>query len=272
MSQNDSMSRLSSVKGTSFEKFLPILVVITIALSFLVGVLWQKVANLEGGGGSTSGNSAGTAPAGTDPSAILGIDSLKSYAKELKLDANKFAECLDTDKYAQKVKDETSEGEGIGVAGTPAFFLNGLFISGAQPLKIFEDVIDFELAGGDWTSPSEAVAYLVDNNIQNGEISPNKINAPLGDAPSKGDENAPVTLIEYSDFECPFCGRFYSQTLQALETKYVDTGKVRMVYKQFPLISIHRNAQKAGEASLCAHEQGSFWEYHDLIFDMMSAS
>jgi len=72
-----------------------------------------------------------------------------------------------------------------------------------------------------------------------------------------------MTLVEYSDFECPFCERHYP-TL----TKILDNykGKVRLVYKHFPL-SFHPNAQKAAEASECADEQGKFWEYHDTLFE-----
>lgn len=80
--------------------------------------------------------------------------------------------------------------------------------------------------------------------------------------PSKGPSNAPVTIVEFSDFECPFCGKV-GPTLQQVLDKYGD--KVRLVFRQFPL-NFHAHAQKAGEASLCAHEQGQFWAMHDLMF------
>lgn len=82
----------------------------------------------------------------------------------------------------------------------------------------------------------------------------------------KGDVNAPVEIIEFSDFECPFCQRFYSETLPQIEQNYIATGKVKLIYRDFPL-SIHANAQKAGEASECAGEQGKFWEMHDAMFE-----
>jgi len=82
----------------------------------------------------------------------------------------------------------------------------------------------------------------------------------------KGDEDAPVTIVEWSDFECPFCGRFYSQTLSQIEETYINTGKVKLVYRDFPL-GFHQNAQKAAEAAECADDQGKFWEMHDMLFE-----
>lgn len=81
--------------------------------------------------------------------------------------------------------------------------------------------------------------------------------------PSKGPASAPVVIVEFSDFECPFCGRLFP-ILKAVEQNYPD--KVRIVYRQFPLTSIHPRAQKAAEASLCANEQKKFWEFHDSMF------
>lgn len=90
------------------------------------------------------------------------------------------------------------------------------------------------------------------------------------DDPSLGDPNAPVVVVEFSDFECPFCGRFFRDTLPAIKEQYVKTGKVRFVYRDFPIASIHKDAEKAAEAGECADEQGKFWEYHDKIFQGQS--
>lgn len=80
--------------------------------------------------------------------------------------------------------------------------------------------------------------------------------------PKKGPDGAPVTIVEFSDFECPFCGRV-NPSIDKIRQTYGD--RVQIVFRQFPL-EIHRNARKAGEASLCADEQGKFWQMHDSMF------
>jgi protein-disulfide isomerase/Skp family chaperone for outer membrane proteins len=81
--------------------------------------------------------------------------------------------------------------------------------------------------------------------------------------PTLGPANAPVTIVEFSDFECPYCGGLFP-TLQEIEKKYAE--KIRVVYRQYPLTNLHPHAQKAAEASLCADEQKRFWDFHDSLF------
>lgn len=80
-----------------------------------------------------------------------------------------------------------------------------------------------------------------------------------------GNPNAKVTIVEFSDFQCPFCRRFWADALPQIKKEYVDTGKAKFIYKHYPL-SFHPGAKPAAEASECANEQGKFWEYHDKIF------
>ena len=98
------------------------------------------------------------------------------------------------------------------------------------------------------------------------DIETPKVNVSINDEHVLGELDAPVTIIEFSDFQCPFCKRFRDQTFDKIKEKYIDTGKVRFVYMNFPLKS-HENSQKAAEAAECAHEQGKFWEYHDILFE-----
>lgn len=97
-------------------------------------------------------------------------------------------------------------------------------------------------------------------------IDPFRLDVPA-DGPAKGPASAPVTIVEYSDFQCPWC-RELSTTLDQVKAKYGD--QVRIVFRQFPLNN-HENAQKAAEAALCAHEQGKFWELHDTMFKNQQA-
>jgi len=90
----------------------------------------------------------------------------------------------------------------------------------------------------------------------------NRAQIPIGPSPTKGPENAPITLVEFSDFQCPYCARS-APTLKKLEKKY--EGKIRFVFKHFPLTGIHSSAIGASKASMAAMEQGKFWEYHDVL-------
>jgi protein-disulfide isomerase len=73
-------------------------------------------------------------------------------------------------------------------------------------------------------------------------------------------------MVEFSDFQCPFCAKFFKETYSQIKSKYIDTGKVKLVFRHYPL-PMHQNAQKAAEAAECANRQGKFFEYHDLLFE-----
>ncbi|OGN03305.1 MAG: hypothetical protein A2655_00550 [Candidatus Yanofskybacteria bacterium RIFCSPHIGHO2_01_FULL_43_42] len=80
-----------------------------------------------------------------------------------------------------------------------------------------------------------------------------------------GKKSAPVVVVEFSDFQCPFCRSFWRDTLPLIKSEYIDTGKVRFVYRDFPL-GFHPGAIPAAQATECAEDQGKFWEMHDKIF------
>ena len=132
-------------------------------------------------------------------------------------------------------------------------FLTAAFIT-TFGLGLF---VGYSIWGGHVNSSQTA------NDAQN----TSRFDVPILDSdPAFGPEDAPITFIEFSDFECPYCRQHFLEVYPRLLEKYGD--QIRYVYKDFPLTSIHANAVPAAEAALCANEQGSFWEYHDLLFTM----
>ncbi len=86
------------------------------------------------------------------------------------------------------------------------------------------------------------------------------------DDPVLGNADAPVTLVEFGDFQCPFCKKFHDEARKEILNMYVETGKVKIVYRDFPLENIHPSARPAAEAAECADDQGKFWPYHDTLY------
>ena len=98
---------------------------------------------------------------------------------------------------------------------------------------------------------------------------PLQVTASVDDDPVLGDKNAPVTIIEFSDYQCPFCRKFWTEAYQQIKKDYIDTGKVKFVYRDFPLSSIHPAAEPAAEAANCVREKGgdeAYYKMHDKIF------
>jgi len=85
--------------------------------------------------------------------------------------------------------------------------------------------------------------------------------------PILGREDAPVTMVEFSDYQCPFCKRHFLTVLPIIKKEYIDTGKVRYVFRDFPIASLHPQAKKGHEAAYCAREQNKYWEMHDTLFE-----
>jgi protein-disulfide isomerase len=116
------------------------------------------------------------------------------------------------------------------------------------------------------------VLRLLSQRPVQGAVAPSgPVRASVADAPFLGRADAPVTVVEFSDYECPFCQRFFATTLPALKRDYIDAGKVRYVFRDYPLDQLHPQARKAAEAAHCAGEQGRFWEMHDLLFQNAKA-
>ncbi len=83
---------------------------------------------------------------------------------------------------------------------------------------------------------------------------------------TKGNADAPITIIEFADFQCPGCGQFAREVGPLIQAEFLATGKAKFLYYDFPLVSIHPNAFLAARAGHCAEDQGKFWEYHDILY------
>ena len=244
------------------QKAFPFIIILLVIVSFLAGVFYMK----------SRSNDNRVLPAATTPtpteSSPLSIENLKLYASQSSLDTQKFNQCLDNSEKANRVKEDIAQGTSLGVSGTPAFFINGRFLGGAFPFELFKEIIDKEIAGKGSSNPKDYSTALQNAAKPQGNQPPSFNPKPIrveikADDPVKGPSEAKVTIVEFSDFECPFCSRAYLTVNQILATYSAD---VKIVFKQYPL-QFHQYAQKAAEASLCAKDQGKFWEYHDKLFD-----
>jgi protein-disulfide isomerase len=201
---------------------------------------------------------------------------IEGYARDLGLNMEKYKSDLASSKVDEHLKRDQAQATSLGVTGTPAFFINGRKITGAQPIENFKKIIDEEISKAQAMvssgTPAEQVYAKI---IEKGATAPaaapgnpapaptaiRKVDVPQ-DSPAKGDRSAKVTIVEWSDFQCPFCGRVVP-TLKQIEDAY---GKnVRVVFRNQPL-PMHSNAKIAAEAGLAANEQGKFWQMHDKMF------
>jgi protein-disulfide isomerase len=161
----------------------------------------------------------------------------------------------------------------LGVNGTPFFIIDGYPLSGAQPYEAFEAAVGLAENGelGDVITAYARQAYDAMLAQQAPPQPAEPVDVPLENAYAIGDPNAPVTIVEYTDFQCPFCARHTLQTFAQIEENLVETGQVRYVFKDFPLTSIHPQATLAAEAARCAGAQdaaeGAYVAMHNVLFD-----
>ena len=157
------------------------------------------------------------------------------------------------------VKKSTFNGLIIGliVAVGVAAFIAGTYTSNLNSNQISEEDLEDAI--------SKLELKLLQNQLPT-EQSKLVMKISADNDPVIGNLDAPITIIEFSDFQCPFCARFYTQTLPLIYEEYIDQGKVKLVFRDYPIQSIHPNAVPASVASECANEQGKFKEMHDILF------
>jgi protein-disulfide isomerase len=201
---------------------------------------------------------------------------IEKYAGEVGLNTGKLKKDWDDPKIKAEVEQDQKAANAAGANGTPTFFINGRELVGAQPADAFEKIIDDEIKKADeLIKGGTPLKDVYKKRIEAAALAPapsaapsapaapeGKQNIKLGDAPVKGPSNAKVTVVLFSDFQCPFCSRAVP-VLKEIEDGY--KGKVKIAFKQLPL-PFHDKAHLAAEAALAANEQGKFWPYHDKLF------
>lgn len=172
----------------------------------------------------------------------LKLPDLLEYARQLHMNMPLFQNRLESGYYRVAVERDMALADALGVEGTPTFFINGQKLTGTQTAARLEEMIS------ETKDPGETKAdpsYL-----------------DLKDAPVRGPASAPVTIVEFSDLQCPFCAHV-APILEQLLAKY--PGEIKWVFKNYPL-DFHLDSPLAHQAVLAAGEQGKFWEMHDLVF------
>jgi protein-disulfide isomerase len=204
--------------------------------------------------------------------------TLEKLAGEVGLNMGKFKAALDGEKGKERIKKDMDDAANFGARGTPNFFINGRNLRGAQPIEQFKAVIDEEIKKADaklasGTPRGQLYASFIKDGLDKaaapapqqrpGEPDANtRFAADAKGAPVKGAKDALVTIVQYSDYQCPFCSRV-EPTIEKVMTEY--KGKVRVVWRDLPL-PFHPNAMPAAIAARAAGEQGKYWEMHDKIF------
>jgi protein-disulfide isomerase len=205
--------------------------------------------------------------------------SYEKWAQQIGLDMSKFKADLASHKYQAAVKADADYAQSVGANGTPNFFIDGRQLVGAQPFDAFSKIIDEEIGKakdlqGKGLKGDALYQAEVDANVKSQPAAPaapqggapanpnERKMVAVGHAPVRGSPNAPVTIVMFSDFQCPFCSRV-EPTVKQIEDTYGD--KVKIVWKNQPL-PFHPNAMPAAKAAMAAYKQGKFWEMHDLLF------
>lgn len=201
-------------------------------------------------------------------------------AEEAGIDMDAYDACMASGEKASIVQARVDAGFARGFNATPSFQVvrvddSAVFeLIGAQPYEQFASLIESALAG---EQPVAAAPEQPQNEgipfwatAEGWQPDPDRPGYNMAGDQYRGELDAPLTVIEFSDFQCPFCRRHHTETQPALDEKYVDTGKVLWVFKHFPL-NIHPQAPAAGVAAECAAEQGMFWEMNDALFASVEA-
>jgi protein-disulfide isomerase len=200
----------------------------------------------------------------------LSDEELFAAVKDLGVPEAVLKDAITTNKYGEKFDQSSDVAQDFEARGTPHFFVNGIRVKGAQPFEEFKKIIDEQLTKAKaMVAKGVPRAKIYEEIMKEGKTPPpppkKEIGAPPADAPFKGNKNAKIVIQEFSDFQCPFCGRVNPTIAEILEKNGND---VKIVWRNMPL-PFHEDAPLAAEAALEVKAQKgdkAFWEYHDKLF------
>jgi protein-disulfide isomerase len=198
-------------------------------------------------------------------------EDLKGIAEKIGLKWDDVKAAIDSNKYAEKLDGSMELANDVQARGTPHFFINGVRLSGAQPLDAFKKAIDEQLAKAKGLMAKGVARGKVYDELMKDAKGPpppekKEIAAPDAQSPVKGPANAKVTIQVFSEFQCPFCKRV-KPTMDEIEKEYA--GKVKIVWRHMPL-PFHADAPLASQAAQEAFAQKgntAFWKFHDKLFE-----
>lgn len=264
---SDETNRASAASSTIASLATPIAIVV--AGVIIAGAVFYT--NNFGSAG-TSGNNPSVA--GTTTGLGSKYQKFIDLAAEVNLNTEEFSQCMDEFDTAEVKKDLADAGT-YGANGTPAFFIgksgagsvNGVRISGAYPFETFSEVI----AGINEGNDQRIIDAIGPDQEGNLAASVAEISAEVAydDDPVKGDPNAPITIVEFSDYECPYCQRHYNTTYPQLVAEFIDSGQAKLIFRDLPLSFHDPVATQAAVAANCARAQGgdeAYFQYHDEYF------
>ncbi len=203
------------------------------------------------------------------------INVFADLATDLGLAANDLKRCINLGEQRDRVLANQQESFALGVNSTPTFYVNGYPLRGAQSFAVFEAVSEL-IENGELEAVLEAQARQAyeQAQAQAAQAQPRPpagpVEVPIEGSYAIGDPNAPITIVEYTDYQCPFCSRHFAQTFPLLKENYIDTGVVYYVFKDFPLTQIHPQAVMAANAARCAGDQGAFVAMHHRLFESLT--
>lgn len=222
-----------------------------IPVSILLSAIMVSASIIYAFGGGTTTSARGSNVVATD-------SSIESLVEEVNVDLKKFQECVQDNDFKDEIAKDMKDGQDAGITGTPGFIIGqldssgnvkGEILSGAQPFASFKTAINNQLDGkGD-----------------------SSVTIGIDDDPLLGDKNkAKVAIVEFSDFECPFCQRFHNETFDDIIKEFVDTGKAIYVYRDYPLSFHEPKASEAASAANCIQKVAGdekYFEFAKLYYE-----